>query len=154
MRATTEETIVDLLGDDAYSGDREDIPVFERRLSSTHVDTLVRLLFLQQPVARKEAAAALGGSRALDALSATALADVGDEVSPRGRILPIGKLLVASDDYPPGDEPPDYVAAYTPTSRVCEALTPRHRVGRALDVGTGSGVQALFAARHAARRRH
>ncbi len=147
----TEKAIVDLLGDDAYSGDREDIPVFERRLSSTHVDTLVRLLFLQQPVARKEAAAALGGSRALDALRATALADVGDEVSPRGRILPIGKLLVASDDYPPGDEPPDYVAAYTPTSRVCEALTPRHRVGRALDVGTGSGVQALFAARHARR---
>jgi methylase of polypeptide subunit release factors len=145
----TEETVVDLLGDDAYSGDREDLPVFERRLSSTPIDTIVRLFFLQVPVAHRDAAAALGGSWALDGLRATGLADVGEEVVPRSRVLPVGKLLVASDDYPPGDEPPDYVAAYTPTSRICESLTPRHRVGRALDVGTGSGVQALFAARHA-----
>ena len=144
----SEEAIVDLLGDDAYSGDREDIPVFERRLSRTNVDTLIRLLFLQLPVSASEAANALG-SRALRALEATGLAQVGDDVVPRGRILPVDELLVASDDYPPGEEPSDYVAAYTPTSRICEALTPRHRVARALDVGTGSGVQALFAARHA-----
>jgi methylase of polypeptide subunit release factors len=145
----SEETVVDLLGDDAYSGDREDVPVFERRLSSTHIDTVVRLFFLQLPVPGRDVASALGGSRAVDALAATGLAEVGEKVVPQGRILPVGKLLVASDDYPPGDEPPDYVAAYTPTSRICESLTPRHRVGRALDVGTGSGVQALFAARHA-----
>jgi methylase of polypeptide subunit release factors len=57
-----------------------------------------------------------------------------------------------SDDYPAddGDDPPDYVAAYTSTSRLCDCLTPRVRGARALDVGTGSGVQALLAARHAA----
>jgi methylase of polypeptide subunit release factors len=147
----SEDTVVDLLGDDAYSGDREDIPVFERRLSSTHVDTVVRLFFLQLPVSRRDAVAALGGSRAVEALAATGLADVGERITPRGRILPVGSLLVASDDHPPGHEPPDYVAAYTPTSQICESLTPRHRVGRALDVGTGSGVQAMFAARHARR---
>jgi methylase of polypeptide subunit release factors len=146
----SEEAVVDLLGDDAYSGDREDIPVFERRLSRTNVDTLIRLCFLQLPVPARDAAAALG-SKALRALAATGLAEVGEDVVPRGRILPVGKLLVSSDDYPPGDEPPDYVAAYTPTSRICEALTPRQRVARALDVGTGSGVQALFAAGHARR---
>src|SRR5262249_32817273 len=71
---------------------------------------------------------------------------------PRSRILPVGDLFVASDDYPQHDgrdDPPDYVAAYTLTSRVCDCLTPRVRGGRALDVGTGSGVQALLAARHA-----
>jgi methylase of polypeptide subunit release factors len=146
----SEEAVVDLLGDDAYSGEREDIPVFERRLSSTHLDEIVRLFFLQLPVSRRVVTSALG-SQALAALETTALAEVGDEVVPRGRILPVGKLLVASDDCPPGDEPPDYVAAYTPTSQICEALTPRHRIRRALDVGTGSGVQALFAARHARR---
>jgi methylase of polypeptide subunit release factors len=146
----TEETIVDLLGDDAYSGDPDDVPVFERRLSSMPLDTVVRLFFLQLRVPAGDVTAALG-SRALEALEATRLAQVADEVVPRSRILPIDELLIASDDHASGDEPPDYVAAYTPTSRVCEALTPRHRVGRALDVGTGSGVQALFAARHARR---
>jgi methylase of polypeptide subunit release factors len=144
----SESAVVDLLGDDAYSGDREDIPVFERRLAGLPLDNAVRALFLQLPVPRNELTKALG-RRGVDALEATGLADVGTEVVPRVRILPVGKFLVASDDYAPGDEPPDYVAAYTPTSRLCEALTPRHRVGRALDVGTGSGVQALFAARHA-----
>src|SRR5205814_2148722 len=32
----------------------------------------------------------------------------------------------------------------------CAALTPRRRVARALDVGTGNGAQALLAARHSA----
>src|SRR5712691_5506856 len=74
-----------------------------------------------------------------------------DEVQSRVRILPVGDLLVASDgdtSYQ-GDDPPDYVSAYTPTSKLCDSLTPRPRVERALDVGTGSGVQALLAARHA-----
>src|SRR5262249_33691110 len=77
-----------------------------------------------------------------------------DVYRPRSRILPVGDLYVASDDYPQHDgrdDPPDYVAAYTLTSRVCDCLTPRVRGARALDVGTGSGVQALLAARLASR---
>jgi methylase of polypeptide subunit release factors len=143
-----EAAVSDLLGEEAYSSDREDAPVFDRRLPQTPLATVIRAFFLQQPVPTNAATRALG-RRALEALEATALADVGDEVVPRVRILPVGKLLVASDDYGDGDQPADYVAAYTPTSRVCQALTPRRRIGRALDVGTGSGVQALLAARHA-----
>jgi methylase of polypeptide subunit release factors len=146
----SEAAVRDLLGDEAYSSNREDAPVFERRLPETRLATVVRAFFLQQPVSTSAASRAVG-RRALEALEATALANVGDELVPRVRIVPIGKLLVASDDYPDGEEPPDYVAAYTPTSQVCEALTPRHRVARALDVGSGSGVQALLAARHARR---
>lgn len=144
----SEAGVSDLLGDEALSSDREDAPVFERRLPQTRLATVVRAFFLQQPVPASAAVHALG-RRAVGALEATALAEVGDEVVPRVRIMPIGELLVASDDYADGEEPPDYVAAYTPTSQVCELLTPRHRVARALDVGSGSGVQALLAARHA-----
>jgi methylase of polypeptide subunit release factors len=144
----SEDGVWDLLGDDAYSGDREDTPVFERRLPQTRLATVVRAFFLQQSVPTSAAVRALG-RRALEALEATALAKVGDEVVPRVRIVPVGELLIASDDYSGGAEPADYVAAYTPTSQVCEALTARPRVARALDVGSGSGVQALLAARHA-----
>src|SRR5438067_1044208 len=81
--------------------------------------------------------------------AASGLAAVGDEVVPRVRMLPIGRLLVTADGYAQGDDPADYVAVYTPTSRLCDSLSPRRRVARALDVGTGSGIHALLAADHA-----
>jgi methylase of polypeptide subunit release factors len=146
----SEEQVSELVGDDAYPGDPEEIPVSERRLPDTRLASVVRLLYLQLRAPTAEAVRALGRP-AIDALVATGLAEVGDEVVPRVRILPVGSLLVASDDYPgtDGDNPPDYVVAFSPTSQLLASLTPRRRVDRALDVGTGSGVQALFAARHA-----
>ena len=145
----SEQAVYRLLGDDAYSTEPVDVPTEERRLPSTPVATAVRLLFLQLPVSTADAEAALGRS-GLEALEATGLADVAEQVVPRGRILPIGELLLASDGFSQdGDDPPDYVATYTPTARVLDSLTPRPHVDRALDVGTGSGVHALLAAQHA-----
>ncbi len=141
----TEDAVDDLLDDD----DVESPAVGERRLPRDGLGTAIRVFFLQLPVSKRDAVRAFG-AEAVDALAATGLADVGGDVVPRVRIIPIGSLLVASDDFPEGDEsPPEYVAAYTPTSRLCDCLTPRRRVARALDIGTGSGVQALLAARHA-----
>ena len=117
-------------------------------MPESRVATVIRLLFLQRAVPRRAAIEALG-QRGLDALEAIGLAVVGDEVVPHARILPIGRLLVAGDGYTQADDPADYVAIYTPTSRVCDSLTPRPRVARALDVGTGSGIHALLAAGHA-----
>jgi methylase of polypeptide subunit release factors len=146
----SESAIHELLGEDAYSGDAGEAPADERRLPETRVATVIRVFFLQRSVPTHDVDRALG-RRGVEALQATGLAEVGDEVVPRMRILPIGKLLVAADGYSRGDDPADYVAVYTPTSRLCDSLTPRPEVARALDVGTGSGVHALLAASHAER---
>jgi methylase of polypeptide subunit release factors len=138
----------DLLGEDAAAGTEEDAAANERRLPHTGVATVIRLLLLQRAVPRRAAVEALG-RHGVDALETLGLAAVGDQVVPRVRMLPVGPLLVTGDGYAQGDDPADYVAIYTPTSRVCDSLTPRPRIERALDVGTGSGIHALLAAGHA-----
>jgi methylase of polypeptide subunit release factors len=147
----SESAVQDLLGEDAFSVAEEDAPAEERRLAESRVATVVRLFFLQRPVPTSVAVRALG-RRGVEALETTGVASVAeDTVVPRIRILPIGRLLVMADGFAQGDDPEDYVAVYTPTSRLLDSLTPRPRVARALDVGTGSGVHALLAAAHAER---
>jgi methylase of polypeptide subunit release factors len=148
----TEEAIDDLLGDDAWSTALEDVPAHDRRLPDVPVATAIRLFFLELPVARREADRALGKA-AVAALGRTGLADVGAEVVPRARIAPVDGVLLASDRLStnPVDDPPDYVSTYSPTARLCDLLTPRPRVERALDIGTGNGVHALLAAGHSER---
>src|SRR2546425_6685847 len=102
----SEAEVSRLLGDDAYSLARDDAPVGERRLPRSHVATAVRAFFLQLPVSRPDAERALG-RRGVDALEATGLAEVGDEVVPLVRVLPLGELLVASDDFPDDDAEED-----------------------------------------------
>jgi methylase of polypeptide subunit release factors len=144
-----ENAIDELLGEDAWATALEDVPAHERRLPKSPLGTTIRLFFLELPATRHDAVRALG-SRGVEALARTGLADVGGDVAPRTRIAPVGTLLLASDRLStnPADDPPDYVSTYSPTARLCDLLTPRPRIERALDVGTGNGVHALLAARH------
>ncbi len=48
-----------------------------------------------------------------------------------------------------GPLPPDHVLGVGPASMTVAQWTPRRPVGRALDLGTGCGVQALHLASHA-----
>lgn len=148
----TEAGVDDVLGEDAYSIVPEELPLFERRLSGGRLGTIARLLFLQLPVSVADARDALGDN-AVGALGTLGLAEVGPaEIFPRARLVPVVEVLVASDGFSVGeDDPEDYVATYTPTSRLCDMLTPRPRVERALDVGTGNGIHALLAAQHSDR---
>jgi SAM-dependent methyltransferase len=145
----TEESVTELLGDDGPSAGLSDVAVFDRRLPDTPLGNVIRLLLLQVPISRDDAREALGRD-GLDALLTTGLAcEDGDRLVMRGRIVPAEGLLMSFDGFAVGhDDPHGYVASYTPTASWLAALTPRRRFGRALDIGTGSGAQALLAARH------
>ena len=77
----------------------------------------------------------------------------GRQVRALVRIVPHDDVLVASDRrLVPGMEArPDHVAGVHGPSLTLSHLTVRRQVETALDVGTGSGVQALLAARHSDR---
>jgi methylase of polypeptide subunit release factors len=144
----TEDALTDALGDEAYDTGPDEVPVQDRRLADGKLATAIRLLFLQLPAATADVERALGRP-AVEALAAVGLATVGDDVRASARIVPVGATLLASDGFSQDvDDPPDYVASYTPTARICDLLTPRPRIARALDVGTGSGIHAILAARH------
>ncbi len=66
---------------------------------------------------------------------------------PLVRIVPHDELLIASD--PPRERQADHVASVHRPSATLAHLTVRRPVARALDVGTGNGIQALLVAAHA-----
>lgn len=140
----TEDAIVARLGDDGPAADADDVAVLARRLGDGPLDDLMRLLLLNLPVARSRV---VGD----DHLLALALAvDEAGTLVPRGRVIPTEGMYLAFDTFSRGlADPPGWVASFTPTAYWLASLTPRRRVGRALDVGTGNGAHAIFAARHA-----
>jgi methylase of polypeptide subunit release factors len=150
-RVSYDESAVErLLGEDSWSTAIDDAEAHERRLPRTATAAAIRLFFLERPVARDDAEGALG-ARTVNALARANLARVDKQtVEPLARIAPVGPILLASDrlSTDPTRDPADYVSTYSPTARLCDLLTPRPWVSRALDVGTGNGVQALLAASH------
>jgi hypothetical protein len=65
------------------------------------------------------------------------------------KLVPHGDLLIASDRDTEGPTGSDWVAGMHPPSVTLAKLTVRRPVTRALDVGTGNGIQAFLASRHA-----
>jgi len=65
-------------------------------------------------------------------------------------VQPHEDLLIVHDLALGGGLREDYVGSVAPGSVTLAGLTTRRSVGSALDVGTGSGVQALLAAHHSA----
>jgi SAM-dependent methyltransferase len=146
----TTEAIEELLGEEGPSADLADSVVLERRLPRSAIATTIRLLLLQRPVTATDATAALGRD-AVEALLGIGLVTTeGERLLPRARVVPAEGIYLAFDGFSRGqDDPPGWVSSFTPTAYWLASLTPRRRVGRALDIGTGNGAHALLAAAHA-----
>ncbi|MEO8682036.1 MAG: methyltransferase [Vicinamibacterales bacterium] len=131
---------------------RDDLPLYLRRLTvPTPINTLVKLFVLDRWVDQADAAAALAPLD-LDRVRAMGLLEDGPSgVRARLRLSVHEGLLIAHDAY---DEETrtlrtDHVLDVNPTTISLSHLTVRRPVQRALEIGTGCGVLALKASRHA-----
>lgn len=124
-----------------------DLALHERRLASVErpLAGLVRLLLLGLDVAEAEVAP-------FDAELLVRLGvaeDAAGVLRPQLRIVPHDDLLIAADLTNRHDV--DHVASVHRPSIALASFTIRRRVESALDVGTGCGLQALLASKHAER---
>jgi len=139
-----EEAIEDRLGEDGIAAEAGDALVHALRLDADELGDAIRLLLLSRPVSRSAFAAAAELVRLGLAI------DDGDLLVPRARIVPTEGVYLAFDTFSNGDDDPaGWVASFTPTAYWLASLTLRRRVQNAVDIGTGNGVHALLAARHA-----
>jgi methylase of polypeptide subunit release factors len=113
------------------------------RLDGSALGTLARLFFVGEIVARSRVAEALG----VEAAVALGLLEGDDELSAAFAVDEWQGRYLAHDHE--GRVEFDHVTGISNATRTLAALTPRGRVRRALDLGTGCGSQALLAARHA-----
>lgn len=164
----TVERVEEVLGPRATAALRREQPLLAERATREGTDpvaTLLRCFVLGLPVARAVLDAALPRTTA-DGLRALGLvAAAGPGTGPGEDAL----LRPTSDLRPHGDEehtwwvvsdlsehalggvlPTDHVLGVGGASATLASWTPRPQVTRALDLGTGCGVQALHLARHTA----
>ena len=172
----TDDGLLDLLGAPAYAAlaRGETVPALRATRGGSARETLVRLFLLQQPVPHARAAAVLPVERCLasgwlvpaeradggQGAQVAATVDVrpyraadGDGAEDWFVVSDLGCAVggaygVAGRGRPPGA---DVVLGVGGASRTLAQLTVRTPVATALDLGTGSGIQALHASRHARR---
>lgn len=164
--AFTADGCLDLLGATAYAAlsRAETVPALRATRGGSALESLVRLFLLQQPVPY----ARLRDVLPLDAaLEDGWLVRDGDEVRATVDVRPYGgdggeDWYIVSDlgcavggangiRTTPGVDRADLVLGVGGASTTLAGITVRTPVARALDLGTGSGIQALHASRHATR---
>ncbi|MHB1243689.1 MAG: methyltransferase [Gaiellaceae bacterium] len=139
------------------------LPLHRRRALAVEgpLGPLVVLLVLGLELDADTAERALG-TAALEAFAALGVLESdGATIRPRCRIVPHDDVLVASDRSAPaipgtpaaavGDGGALHVPGVQPPSALLARLTVRRPVAAALDMGTGCGIQAILASRHAER---
>ncbi|MGW0766303.1 DUF7059 domain-containing protein [Streptomyces sp. NPDC002676] len=159
----TADGLLDLLGAPAYAAlaRSETVPALRATRGDTPLETLVRLFLLQQPVPHARVAAVLPVEEALEAGWLTRVAD--DEVAATVDVRPYGgpggeDWFIVSDlgcavggAGGIGQRDESVVLGVGGASTTLAGITVRTPVAAALDLGTGSGIQALHAAQHVTR---
>jgi hypothetical protein len=147
-----------LLGTTAHAalGRNETTPGLRRTAGGSPIETLTRLWLLQTMAPVDAVERALPGL--LDELCAAGILERSvSEVAARVDLRPHGtddgNLWVLSDLTPGLDGSsqrvgPDHVLGISPAATSLAELTVRAPAGRALDLGTGCGIQALHLVRH------
>ncbi|WP_432135187.1 MULTISPECIES: DUF7059 domain-containing protein [unclassified Streptomyces] len=161
----TADGLLDLLGAPAYAAlaRSETVPALRATRGDTPLETLVRLFLLQQPAPRARVADVLPLAACLDS---GWLVPVGaDEVAATVDVRPYGGLdgedwFIVSDlgcavggagGIGGRQAGTAVVLGVGGASTTLAGITVRTPVDSALDLGTGSGIQALHASRHATR---
>jgi methylase of polypeptide subunit release factors len=134
----------------AWGRDAANLPRYLGMLpSGKPLSALIKLFLLGARVAASEAVETLA-PLSLARLEAMGVLKIRDgEVEAAIEIVPTPELILACDQSRHEFSRTDHVAGVSPPTYVLAYLTVRRRVKSALDIGTGSGVQALLAARHA-----
>ncbi|WP_107498817.1 DUF7059 domain-containing protein [Actinacidiphila yeochonensis] len=163
----TADGCLELLGPVAWSAlsRAETIPALRATRDGGALAALVRLFLLQRAVPRAEAAAVLSGLRryeadgwlVADGEDLRATVDVrpyaGDDGEDWWIVSDLGCAVGGAGGIGDGSgvDRADLVLGVGGASTTLAGLTVREPFERALDLGTGSGVQALHASRHATR---
>jgi SAM-dependent methyltransferase len=129
-----------------------DIPIILRILpTGDRLASLLRLFLIGLSLSQAEARDALAPLSVERALRLGVIKRGTGGIASTVRILPAGDLIIACDRAHEGspDLPADHVMGVASSSIFLASLTVRRHVGRALDIGCGSGIQTLLAARHA-----
>lgn len=127
-----------------------ELPSYLRRLGDAdELAVLLRLFLLGVPVARPRLDE-LVDLRLRAALEDTGLLiSDGELVHGAARIVPHDELLIASDHAGGAEARADHVPGVHRPSVALAHLTVRDEVERALDMGTGNGIQAILLSEHA-----
>jgi methylase of polypeptide subunit release factors len=123
--------------------------VYRRRLADAgELGTLILLFRLGEPVDTAEAAAALAPAMVEPLVDAGLLAPSDGQIAARVELSSYAGLLLAHDRVAEVSALESWHVLFGAASRSLAALTIRRPARRALDLGTGCGVQALLAAGH------
>ncbi|CCH29100.1 class I SAM-dependent methyltransferase [Actinosynnema sp. NPDC047251] len=152
--------VLDVLGPQAHAALGRGEPEAARRVSrdAGELGTLIRLFLLGDAEEPAAVAKALGGLDVADAVGAGLLTSSHDRVRAGLDVRPYGddtgSWWVVADldsDQRGGPVPADHVLGVGHASISLARATSRRPVNTLLDLGTGCGVQALHASRHAKR---
>jgi SAM-dependent methyltransferase len=129
-----------------------ELPSYLRRLGDAdELALLLRLFLLGVPVRRAALEELVAASLRGRLAGAGLLVPDGDVVHGAVRIVPHDQLLIASDHAGGAEGHADHVPGVHRPSVALAHLTVRGHGERALDVGTGNGIQAILLAAHAER---